>query len=238
MKYIKAAWFWLYFPLLTLACFTFLALLRPFYWLLRRPMDRLTHKTASVWSRIILALMPGWRVKLTGLENLPQAGEPAIVVANHLSAADIWVIYALGFQFRWIAKDAVFKIPAIGLPMRWAGYIPVTRGNKDSHRLAMMAAAERLQSGVCMFFFPEGTRSETGEMRPFKIGAFKLSGDLKAPIIPIALQGTRDLVPKGAAIPGSATVHVQVLPKEYRHGNEDFEDYAKRVRGIIAQALN
>jgi 1-acyl-sn-glycerol-3-phosphate acyltransferase len=96
--------------------------------------------------------------------------------------------------------------------MRWAGYVPIRRGDKDSHGVAMQAAKERLHAGIAMFFFPEGTRSVDGRIKEFKTGAFRLAVENNVPIVPIALKGAGNLLPKGSWKPGRAHVSIKVLP--------------------------
>lgn len=175
--------------------------------------------------------------KRGGKENFPAENEAVVIVSNHESAADIFSIATLPLQYRWLSKDSVFKIPGIGFSMRAAGYISIQRGNQASHIRALAESARVIQSGVSMLFFPEGTRSETGELRPFKIGAFKLATEQKVKILPIALKGTRDLVIKNSTLPGSAKVQIRVLPKVDILPGEKLEEYAARVRGLIIEGL-
>lgn len=113
------------------------------------------HESASLWGRLIMKMVPGWSIDIQGKENLPPLGKACIIVANHLSNADIWAVFLLPVQFRWLAKASVLKIPFIGSAMRIAGYIPVERGEKESQKQAMAASAEWLDQGIPMFFFPE-----------------------------------------------------------------------------------
>ncbi len=174
---------------------------------------RLVHPWAGRWGRVLFHLTPGWRIEVLGRENLPKEGaRPAVMVSNHESMTDIFAMYFLDVQFRWLSKEEIFHIPVVGPMMGWCDYVPVLRGNKDSHALALEASADRLRKGFSMFFFPEGTRSDDGKVGPFKTGAFKVARDVQAPVIPIVIQGARDLMPKGAKVPGRARVTIKVLP--------------------------
>jgi len=199
------------------------------------------HWICSFWGRTIIKMMPGWNIEVTGQENLPAENEPVVIVANHESMSDIWAMYYLDIQFRWLSKDSVFKIPMVGHAMKWAGYIPITRGNKASHVEAMRQSADRLSKGIPMFFFPEGTRSTDGVIKDFKIGAFKLARDMQTPILPIAIHGAANLMRKGSFHPSMrATVRLKVLPKMPPPdlANENIEQYAEKVRQIIITGHN
>ncbi len=192
---------------------------------------RWSHWMAVLWSGLILRLMPGWTITLTGREHIPPQGTPVVLIANHESMADIWVLYELGIHFRWLSKIELFKIPLIGWAMRRAGYIAIDRGNRHSHSEAMKQCSESLKSGVPVFFFPEGTRSRTGEMLPFKSGAFRLAKESGVPILPVVLAGTKDLLPKGSGLPGKAHVKISVLPMErIAEGLESADELASRLR--------
>ena len=196
---------------------------------------RLGHRIAGIWGRTIFRLIPGWKITIKGEQNLPKADQPTVMVANHESMADIAAMYFLKVQFRWLSKEEVFRYPVIGHAMRIAGYVPVRRGDRNSHAQAMDESANRIRLGLSMFFFPEGTRSETGELRPFKVGAFKLARDTGVPILPIALHGAGQLLRKGTLIPHRAEVKVAILPMVTDDGTLELEEFAAKVRGIIAE---
>lgn len=196
------------------------------------------HSMAAIWGRTMFGIVPGWRVNVEGRENIPADNDPVVMVANHESLVDILVIYFLKMQFRWLSKESVMRIPILGRAMRVCGHIPLKRGDKSSHEAALRASAEWLKRGISMFFFPEGTRSETpGQMRPFKVGAFKLSAECGVDVLPIALSGAGKVFRKGGKLPDSATVKIKVLPRTRRLEGETYEAYASRVRSMIESAL-
>ena len=136
-----------------------------------------------------------------------------VIVANHLSLADIVVLYQIRAQFKWIAKESLFKLPFLGWCMSLARYVKLSRGKFSSIKSVYREAARWLRKGMSVVFFPEGTRSETGEMKEFQNGAFKLAIKEKKAILPIAIKGTRDAIPKGSWI-FATKVHgtLRVLP--------------------------
>jgi 1-acyl-sn-glycerol-3-phosphate acyltransferase len=238
-RYLVGIWLWSVFAVLTLIVFTGIFINR--IWdILRRAKnsENATHYLAGVWSRLIFSLVPGWRLTIKGLDNLPSQNDaPVVIVCNHESLTDIWAIYFLPLQFRWLSKDAVFKVPLIGAAMRWAGYIAIKRGDSRSHSQALSHCAEVLRSGCSVLFFPEGTRSVTNELREFKVGAFKLALDEKVKILPLAITGTRSLLKKGTMLPGIASVRISVMPLYELDATKSIEENAADARLMIGAEI-
>lgn len=200
-----------------------------FWWSQERFEDHM-HRVACLWGRGILFFTPGWNVEIHGLENLKAAQLPCVIVANHLSMTDIWAIGCMRLQFRWFAKAELFKIPMVGWGMRNAGYIPVDRNDPASRKKSFDRSLQVMRSGISMLFFPEGTRSEDGVMREFKIGAFKLAHETQVNILPIIVKNTDKLLPKHSLLPRAATVHVQILPLHVIREGETIEKSSAYVR--------
>ncbi len=239
MRYLRGIYFWLQFWIVTTICFSISALSRFFLILRQKPFDgKAGHTAAILWGKWVVAMMPTWRVDVLDKEKLKSIPEPFVIVANHQSMSDIWIIYFLNMQFRWLSKASVFKVPLVGQAMKWAGYVPVERGNKESHKIAMEKSRDWLKKGVSMFFFPEGTRSVDGNMRTFKLGAFHLAKECHAPIVPLMLEGARDLMEKGSWIPGRAHVTIQVLDPITDVEKFDAQELANLTQEKIKSALD
>lgn len=179
------------------------------------PFDR-TRKAAHAqcfwWASTIVALNPYWDVSVSGLENIDKK-KAYIIVANHQSLADIVIVYLVRMQFKWVAKESLFKVPFVGWCMWLAKHIKLERGDFGSIKKVYRQAAVWLRKGMSVLFFPEGTRSNSGEMKDFQNGAFKLAIKENVPILPISIKGTGDAIPKGTwlfhtKIPAS----IKVLP--------------------------
>ena len=119
-----------------------------------------------------------------------------VVVANHVSNSDPFLIAHLPWAMKWLGKASLFRVPFVGWTMALAGDIPVERGKSGSIKNAMRMCRENLALGMPVMIFPEGTRSRSGELLPFKDGAFRLAIDAGADILPLAVAGTRTALPK------------------------------------------
>lgn len=152
---------------------------------------------AARWARIIAWLTP-LEIEIEGLERI-EAGQSYVVVANHLSQYDIPVIYGfIGLDLRWVIKAEVLRIPLIAQGCRAIGHIFIDRGRPEQARQAINEAVARLSPGTGVLFFPEGTRSRSGRLLPFRKGAFRVAADRRLPVLPVAVIGTREVLPPGS----------------------------------------
>ena len=164
------------------------------------PFDRkrkIVHAQCFWWTDAVTALNPYWDVKVDGLENI-DPDKAYVVAANHLSLADIVLMYKTKMQFKWVAKDSLFKIPVLGWNMLLAKHIRLRRGDFSSIKKVYRESAEWLRNGVSVVFFPEGTRNNGHETSEFQNGAFKLAIKEKVPVLPIVIEGTKNAIPKGS----------------------------------------
>lgn len=170
-----------------------------FFVIILYPFDKkrtVAHAQCYWWSDILMHINPDWQMRINGLENIDRK-KTYVIVANHESLADIIILYQIKTQFKWVAKESLFKVPLIGWCLSLTKHIKLERGDFSSIKKVYREAAQWLKCGMSVLFFPEGTRSETGEMNEFQNGAFKLAIKEKKPILPIRLTGTRDAIPKG-----------------------------------------
>jgi 1-acyl-sn-glycerol-3-phosphate acyltransferase len=135
-----------------------------------------------------------------------------VIMSNHQSLLDIpAVASAVSGSLRFIAKKELFRIPVFGPAMRAAGIISIDRGDRGRAIASLRSAATALREGVHIWIAPEGTRSPTGSLGKLKKGGFVLAIDTGAPILPVAITGTRDALPagKGLAVRGGAHARVR-----------------------------
>jgi len=197
------------------------------------------HYLSSVWGRIVVTLNPFWKLRVTGMEHVDNA-KAYVIVANHQSLMDIIAGFCLKIRYKWMAKESLFKIPVFGWGMHCVGYIHLRRGAHGSIRESFKTALSWLNRGVSVFMFPEGTRSETGEMQSFKNGAFKLAAEAGVPVLPIVINGTRDAIVKGSWLfQPKRTFRLSILePVLLDAGNKDSVSVVKKeVAKRMAQEL-
>lgn len=154
---------------------------------------RWQHFCARMWSWLILRTS-GIRVRVEGLEHV-HPGETVIYCSNHPSAMDIPIFFVyLPVQFRFLAKRSLFHLPFLGWHLRRSGHIAVDRGRPREAVKGFDRAARRIREGRSVIMFPEGTRSRTAEMLPFKKGSFYLAILAGVPVVPVTLNGTREVL--------------------------------------------
>jgi 1-acyl-sn-glycerol-3-phosphate acyltransferase len=195
-------------------------------------------KIARFWSRLVLGV-PGVRVKVVAHAALdPQ--RPYIFMCNHASMIDIWAGFVgVPVSFRFIAKKQLSRIPLFGWAM-WAGrFIFIDRQNALAARRSIEEAARRIKSGQSVLIYPEGTRTRDGRLMPFKKGGFHLAIDSGTAIVPMAIEGTRALMPRGAMLIRAGEVRLQIgepIPTAGL-GPGDRDRLVKQVHDRIAEML-
>jgi 1-acyl-sn-glycerol-3-phosphate acyltransferase len=166
--------------------------------------------TFRLGAKILIALNPWWHCRVEG-EPPARDLHPFVAVSNHESLADILIIGTRPWEMKWMSKESIFKVPFLGWMMRMAGDVSVKRNSVKSRGEAYAKTREWIERGSSVMIFPEGTRSKTREMLPFRNGAFRLAVETGRPVQPIAVSGTRDAIRKGTWVFGRADVVVRVL---------------------------
>ncbi len=180
------------------------------------PERRLPHRIGTFfWGSLVWRLNPLWRIEVIGAERLAQGG-PHLICSNHQSLLDVLALMALGGDFKWVSGLRFFKIPMLAQYMKITGYVAADLKNPFSAGAVLQACSHWLGQGVSVGMFPEGTRSATGALGQFKPGAFRVAVEKNLPVLPVAICGTRDILPKGGwSYLGTSpfkTVRVAVLP--------------------------
>jgi 1-acyl-sn-glycerol-3-phosphate acyltransferase len=202
--------------------------------------DRGRYIVGYVFRRIgpvMATLNPLWSFRYSGaMPKNPR--RPYVVVSNHESFADILLISHLPWEMKWLSKAELFRIPIMGWMMWLAGDIPVKRGFGPSAVEAMERCRKVLRQKVSVMIFPEGTRSKTAELLPFKDGAFRLAVEAGVPILPLALSGTGTALPKHGWRFGRSAAHLRVLEPVETAGLTlaDVPSLKARIRHLIVQA--
>jgi|SRR5690554_122496 len=194
--------------------------------------------TAVPWARLGLFLS-GVKVNLHGLANI-RPGQSYVIVANHLSYFDIWVLYGwLGMDLRWVMKQELRHVPIIGVSCAALGHVFIDRSNREAAVRSLHAAREQINAGTSILFFPEGTRSLEGILKPFKKGAFNMALDLQLPILPVTINGTWEILPPGSfrLTPGEVNITVHAALPVTDCSEVDLDDLSNLSRARIASAL-
>jgi 1-acyl-sn-glycerol-3-phosphate acyltransferase len=183
--------------------------------------------------------LSGIKYRIAGDENLPR-DRAAVYCSNHQSNVDPPILYtALHPRMHILYKHEIDRIPVLARAFRMGGFIPIDRSRKESAMRSIEAGARSLQAGNSFLIFPEGTRSKTDEMLPFKKGGFVMAIKAGAPIVPVGIQGGRAAMRRGSRIIRPVTVSIRVgKPIETAQLTMDDRDaLIEQVRGAIAGLL-
>lgn len=236
LRYVASAWTWL-------VLITCMVILLPVMILLRlvtAPFDPGRYIVGRVFRYIgviVERLNPLWRLRLSGVP-IANPRHPYVVVSNHESFADILLISNLPWEMKWLSKAELFRIPLLGWMMRLAGDVPVRRGFGPSAVEAIEQCRRILGNHVSVMIFPEGTRSTTGRMLPFKDGAFRLAVEAGVPVLPLVVAGSGTALPKKGWKMGRSDAEVRVLEPVPTEGLtlDDVAGLRNRVRKMIEEA--
>ena len=199
------------------------------------------HACARAWSRLILKTT-GVHVTIEGLDRVTP-GTTYIFVSNHQSIYDIPVLFAsLPYQLRIIAKESLSRFPVLGWHLRRGGHLFVDRRHPD--RAGILKRWRALVSeGLSLIIFAEGTRSWDGRVARFKAGSFLLAMEAGLPIVPLAVIGTREVMPKGrlrtAPAHVSLIIHDPIQPPVVAEPTaQDAKALAERVHAVVSAAVD
>lgn len=230
---IRALGFYLTTFTFALPLFCVMLAVYPFVMLFDKYRRRGEHFVNNIWAK--LSTLFFYPIKFEGLENLPGPNQPAVYVANHLSFLDIYTLFHLNRDFKFISKTSNFLIPIIGWSMFLTGHVMINRVDRRSQLECLKQCGELLRKGASVLFFPEGTRSKDGKMYGFKKGAFSVAAKAKVPVVPITLVGTGDLMPNAREyllFPGKVRVVVHPLIPA-----QDADSMMQQAQQQIAEGL-
>jgi 1-acyl-sn-glycerol-3-phosphate acyltransferase len=204
--------------------------------------DPVRYRTGRWFRRLGVAMTkvnPTWNLVVSGV-RVSNPRNPYVVVSNHQSFADIPLISHLQWEMKWVAKKELFKVPFVGWLLRLAGDIPLDRQDRRSGARMLMAASRYLSQHCSVIFFAEGTRSPDGRVGRFNDGAFALAVKAQVPVLPIAVEGSRNCLPKRSWKFGPAqTIQVAVLSPVDTAGMtlNDVPKLRDEVRGMIVKQV-
>ncbi len=187
----------------------------------------------------LVKLIPIWRLHFSGDTKLPRR-RPYVVVSNHQALLDIPIIAYMGMEMKWVAKKELFRVPLLGWMLSLADDISLDRSSARSGVQAMIRARKCLQGNYPVIFFPEGTRSKDGRVQAFSDGPFHLAIKEGAMILPIAIEGAYQCIPKNSLRFGPPRdVYVHVFPPMETTGliPKQAGELQRQVRDIIINQI-
>ena len=188
-------------------------------------------------ARLALACA-GIRYRVAGREQLPHSA--VVFCSNHESNVDPAVLFeALHPQLHVLYKAELHQFPIMGTVFDVGGFVPIDRGDRDKAMASIAAGAESLRAGNSFLIFPEGTRSRTGHLLPFKKGGFIMAIQAQAPIVPVAIQGGRAAMKKGSALvrPVKVSVRIGAPVPTAGLGVDDRDALIQKVRDEVERLL-
>lgn len=204
--------------------------------------DPVKYKTGRWFRRLGVAMTkvnPNWKLKIDGA-TITNPRNPYVLVCNHQSMADIPFISHLPWEMKWVAKKELFDIPFVGWMMKMAGDIPVDRKAKSRRSKPLIESLSYLKNKCSVMFFPEGTRSLNGKVHRFNEGAFLLAVKAGIPILPLAIDGSHDCLPKKSWIFQSSQVIKLRLLEPIQTQNltrDDVDELTETVRQSIINQI-
>jgi 1-acyl-sn-glycerol-3-phosphate acyltransferase len=200
--------------------------------------DACAHAVARKWAQKAITAN-GSIIKVKGIENVPSSGG-VLFVSNHQSNFDIPIF--IGFVPRdkgFIAKIELLKVPVFRKWMKNLGCLFIDRRDARQSLTAISQAAEKLKEGHSLVIFPEGTRSSDGKLGRFKPGSLKLGIKANVPIVPVTINGSKNIMPKGTSLIRSAEVEVIISPPLILDelAEKDPNSVTEKVRNIISANL-
>ena len=205
------------------------------------PFDRtgeLQHWCARWWCRLVAWTIFA-RIHVHGVEHV-QRGRPYVYMANHASLIDTPALFAyLPYQFRIMAKKSLFNVPFMGWHLRTAGHFPIDHGNPRKIATSLRRVIDGVKGGRSLAVFPEGKRTDDGQLQPFETGAFKIALKAGVPIVPVTIRGTFALLPRTSLAPRPGRVDVIISePIDTATYNEKtLNELIERTRAAIARNL-
>jgi 1-acyl-sn-glycerol-3-phosphate acyltransferase len=191
------------------------------------------------WGVALGTSLVGIRTKVTGREHL-RPGEAVVFCCNHQSNIDPPILFqALHPRLHVLFKRELTKLPLLGRAFQIGGFVPIDRVSREQSMAAIEQAAASLREGNSFLTFPEGTRSRTGALLPFKRGPFLMALKAQVPVVPVAIQGGAASMRKGSPIVRPTTVSVRIgMPVETRGLDiSDRETLADTVRARVEELL-
>jgi len=191
------------------------------------------HRGGLIWAKILI-MISGMKLKVEGLENIPSE-RPLIFASNHQSYLDILIlICVLPLRFRFVAWDALFNIPFLGTYMKQYGHIPISENNFKEAQKTVLEIIDLIKAGESIVIFPEGKLTRDGKLGRFSRGPAFIALDTRAPVIPVVIDGSFHVLPRGEWALRPGTVKIKIgKPLEFNHfDNSDKKTYLEATERL------
>ena len=235
MTMIRSLFFWVFFGIFNTLFWVLFGILLTLF----LAGSKTIHFYCAVpWAKIIL-WGTGVQVEIRGLPNIDRQ-KTYIFIPNHLSFFDIFSLLAsLSVDFKFILKKELMRIPVLGWSIKRAGYISIDRSSPAKARRTFKRAVDRIKSGTSLVMFAEGTRAYDGHLQPLKRGAFQLAIASGVPVVPVAIKGTKEIMPKGSFMirKGSIVIQLEKPIETINYTKQAMPDLIERVSGSIMAML-
>jgi len=240
---VRAALQWLYLPYVVLVFVPVLAA-TTIFWGIAAVLTSLVSRRVgfhcgTIWAWCLCRANFTW-VRIRGREHA-EPGQSYVIMSNHQSHFDVLAFYGhWGHQFRWIIKQELRQVPGLGWGCAAVGHIFVDRSSREKAIASMRAAGSRLEPGVSVMIFPEGTRSPDGHLHAFKKGGFMMALELGLPILPVTISGSRHVLPGHSTrlLPGSVRIQIHAPIAVAGLAVEDRERLMDEVAAVIRSGLS
>ena len=201
------------------------------------PTGKSFYTIAAWWGRLCAKLF-GITIEVIGQENY-SPDQHYLVISNHAGMADIPLLLGtMKLNLRFMAKEELGKIPLFGQALRKAGYVMIKRGQNRDALNSLIDATEVLKKGHSLHIFPEGTRSATGELLPFKRGAFRVAMKGGAPVLPVTIIGSHLITPKKSLVINKGTIKVIIDKPIQPSSFSTIEELMAACSGVITTNFN
>ena len=200
---------------------------------------KLASATCGVWWSRLNSFMTPMFVSVRGRRHIDKK-QSYVIISNHLSHYDIFVLYGwLGIDFKWVMKKELRNLPALGAACEKIGHIYIDRSNRETAIASLAAAKKKIVNGTSILFFPEGTRSASGELGQFKKGGFVMALDLGIPILPVTVLHTDKILPSRTMdlFPGRAGMVIHEPIDVSGYDKERLGELMATVREVIQAGL-
>ena len=235
MRTLFSIFVWIYWTICIVTSFVIVSLL----YLLTFPFDRynqIPNRTLKGLARSMLMINPGWEFNIEGADA-GKVSRPTIVIANHQSFLDLPLLYLLPWSMKWVAKKSLFKIPILGWIIFMTGQIAIERYSLKSVK-KLDYLVQPIQNGIPGMIFPEGTRTEDGNLKSFKNGAFLMAKRYNFNLLPIVHNGGYEAMPTGSwKIKPRQTFKISVLDPIDPRNFESLEEIKEAAYHNIEREL-